>query len=108
MKVCICGYRRNTPCVYVGREYGGYKGSPLGNPYKAGVDGTLAEVLAMYRKWLWQRISEKDAGVMKALAEIKEGDTLGCWCVTTDTPLEVEEVCHAQVIVKAIRWLRKK
>jgi hypothetical protein len=84
--------------VYVGRP------SILGNPFKVGRDGSLEEVIAKYRVWLWGEI-KKHGSVFNKLVELvelsKRGDlTLVCWC----SPLP----CHAEIIRNAIMWMRKQ
>lgn len=108
MKVCKCKPGGGTKCVYVGREWAGYEASALGNPFKSGRDGTLAEVLAKYRKWLFDRIQEGDRGVLDALGAIKGDDTLGCWCINSDRLMpRGQERCHAEVVWHAWNWMQR-
>jgi hypothetical protein len=84
--------------VYVGRP------SILGNPFKVGRDGSLEEVIAKYRVWLWGEI-QKHGEVFNKLVELvelsKRGDlTLVCWCYP--------KKCHAEIIRNAIMWMRKQ
>jgi hypothetical protein len=84
--------------VYVGRP------SILGNPFKVGRDGSLEEVIAKYRVWLWGEI-QKHGSVFDKLVELvelsKSGDlTLVCWCHP--------KKCHADIIRNAIMWMRKQ
>ena len=66
--------------VYVGRP------SKWGNPFRSGRDGTRAEVIAMYERWLDSQ--------PQLLAELPSlaGLTLACWC----SPL----ACHADVLAR--------
>lgn len=75
--------------VYVGR------GTPLGNPFHIGKDGTRAQVIAKYRTWLdmMARVpgSIQAAELARLLTLAREDDlVLICHCV----PL----ACHAEVI----------
>ena len=104
MRVCKCTER---DCVYVGRACYGREGSALGNPFKVGRDGGLKEVLSKYRRWLFGRIEAHDEEVLCALRGIKDTDVLGCWCVNAEElPAKGEEACHAQVVWRAVHWLR--
>jgi Domain of unknown function (DUF4326) len=77
--------------IYVGRKMPGLPDSVLGNPFRIGRDGTRAEVIAKYRRWLWAQIKlKKEAYVeLRQIAELsRQGDvTLVCWCAP--------ELCHA-------------
>jgi hypothetical protein len=81
--------RRHEPLtadmVYVGRP------SHWGNPYVVGRDGTRAQVIARYRRWLWAQL-QRDPGLLAPLV----GRDLACWCA----PLP----CHAEVLAAAIAW----
>ena len=54
--------------VYIGRP------SRWGNPFQIGRDGTRAQVIARYERWL-----EEQPELLAALPELA-GKTLGCWC----------------------------
>jgi hypothetical protein len=82
--------------VYVGRP------SPLGNPWPLGRDGSREQVIARYRRWLWQRLQQADSPQRKALEELLEHVrrqplVLLCWC----HPLP----CHGEVIRNALLWM---
>jgi len=66
--------------VYIGRP------SKWGNPFVLGRDGTRAEVIAKYEKWIKQQPE-----LMKSVSELR-GLTLGCWC----SP----QPCHGDVLVR--------
>jgi hypothetical protein len=66
--------------VYIGRP------SKWGNPFPIGKDGTRAQVIAKYEKWL-----RTNPSLMADLHELR-GKTLGCWC----SPL----ACHGDVLVR--------
>jgi len=70
--------------VYIGR------GSPLGNPYVLGQDGTRAEVVEKYRKWLVKKLIHRDPIVEVAFRKLRPEDTLMCYCAP--------EPCHGDVI----------
>lgn len=94
--------------VYCGREWGGFEASPLGNPFSTKKDGSLAEVLRKYRRWLWDSLREPQSPVLLALASLTEDSVLGCWCVEKEKAGEGREQCHADVIVKAWRYLQSQ
>ena len=73
------------------------RGTPLGNPYTRQKHGE--EALALYRRWLWSRIQERDPKVMRALRAIRADLHLVCSCAPRP--------CHADVIVRAWEWLRR-
>ena len=55
---------------YIGRSGKGRKGSALANPFKLKNTGDSKErdcVITKYRRWLWQKIQEKDSAVMAEL-----------------------------------------
>jgi Domain of unknown function (DUF4326) len=66
--------------VYIGRP------SKWGNPFGIGKDGTRADVIAKYRRWLMTQPSW-----LAALPELR-GKTLGCWCAP--------HACHGDVLVE--------
>lgn len=80
------------PWIYVGR------GTPLGNPFVVGRDGDRARCLALYRVHLHDRIQAGDPAVLAELARITPETALVCSCAP--------HPCHADVIVRAWRWLR--
>jgi hypothetical protein len=67
--------------VYIGRP------SRWGNPFKVGRDGTRAEVVAKFRKYLFSK-----PDLMQAAREELAGRNLICFC----TPLE----CHGDVLLE--------
>jgi hypothetical protein len=70
--------------IYVGRMMPGLPGSILGNPFRIGRDGTRDQVIAKYRRWLWEQIKLKNEAYveLRRIAELaRRGDiTLVCWC----------------------------
>ena len=89
--------------VYIGRKCGTFRGSPLGNPFKIGTDGSRDEVIEKYRVWLWKMIKSKDVRVCNELRllveKIRNGEKvlLGCWCKPS--------ACHGDIVVRAVRWI---
>ena len=83
MKVVHCKYPHD---VYIGRECYGYKESKWHNPFKIGIDGTKADVIAKFEAWIRQQ--------PELLAQLHELDDkrLGCWCAPS--------ACHGDVLVK--------
>ena len=65
-----------------------------GNPFRIGRDGTRDEVIALYRRRLWQRICEGRVSLGE-LASL-HGKTLACHCA----PLP----CHGEVLARAAAW----
>jgi hypothetical protein len=94
--VRVGNVRTKEPGEYVGRRARGRAGSPLGNPFRVGTDGSREECIAQYRIWLAERIRERDGQVLGELARLhalagrREGVTLLCFCQP--------EACHADVI----------
>ena len=68
--------------VYIGR------GSPWGNKFKIGPDGTRKEVIQKYRDWI---LTQPD--LLSMLPDLKD-KTLGCWCKP--------KACHGDVLVEII------
>jgi hypothetical protein len=67
--------------VYIGR------GSPFGNPYKIGWDGTRKDVIEKYREWFKKRLTNPE--FRGRVLELKD-KKLGCFCKPDD--------CHGDVI----------
>lgn len=105
-----------TPYLYVGRRMGGpepHDQSPLGNPFKLRGQrpADVAAILTQYRAWLFDRIQAADRQILYLLREaITEETTLACWCCDKEGEaiFDGPEVCHAQVIAKAWRYLRSQ
>lgn len=66
--------------VYIGR------GSPWGNPFVIGEDGTREMVIAKYREWI-----RKQPELVKQLPTLR-GKILGCYCAPN--------ACHGDVLVE--------
>lgn len=85
--------------VYVGRP------TVLGNPFVIGRDGSRADVLQKYRRWLWSAMQSRNETVLAEFRRLAEqaaaGDVvLSCWC--SPAP------CHAEILRAAIGWLQTK
>ena len=79
--------------------------SPLGNPFQLCRDGSRAQVIASYRRWLWAQLQEPGSAqrqeLERLLAQAQAGPLeLLCWCA----PL----ACHAEVIRSALSWLAEQ
>lgn len=72
--------------VYIGR------GSPVGNPYVIGRDGTRAEVIVKYEAWFARQL-RKPGFADRVLAYVGSWG-LACWCPPRP--------CHGDVLM---RWL---
>jgi hypothetical protein len=74
--------------VYIGRQmrFLWLRRSKWANPFKIGLDGTRAEVIAKYRDYLLSRPE-----LMAALPELC-GKDLACWCWP--------EACHGEVLLE--------
>jgi hypothetical protein len=70
-----------STAVYVGRP------TPFGNPFRIGVDGTRAEVVARYETWL---LAQPEL-VERVRMELS-GRDLACWCAP--------KPCHADVLLR--------
>jgi hypothetical protein len=89
------------------------RSSPLGNPFEIGKDGTRAEVIAKFERYLadsiLKEVGEMTEDEMKMLVhllwiqeESRKGDVaLMCWCKPLD--------CHGDEIKKLIeKWERSQ
>ena len=75
-------YKYKGEYVYIGR------GSPFGNPFVIGKDGTREEVLEKYRVYFYERIARDSKFKMMVLS--LRGKTLGCFCKP--------KLCHGDII----------
>lgn len=88
--------------VYVGR------GSPLGNPFPVEFDEgeTRAQaarrILHRYKRWLWARIRPGSSEFDPAARSMIEKLAPDAWVVCSCWPRH----CHAEVIIRAWRYLR--
>lgn len=72
--------------------------TPWGNPFVVGRHGTRAQVIARYRRHLWQRIRAREIDLAELAA--LDGRDLACWCHP--------KPCHAAVLARAARWAAAK
>ena len=97
---------------YIGRAGKGKKGSALANPFKLADTSNAEErdrVIAKYRRWLWQKIQEKDSAVMAELFYLKEQAlandvNLLCFCKQPTRAV----ACHGDVIKSCLEWMLKQ
>jgi len=78
----IVNSQKDSYDIYIGRP------SKWGNPFKIGEDGTRAEVIEKYEKWIMTQ-----QHLLDSLGEL-EGKVLGCWCPPNR--------CHGEVLIKLI------
>lgn len=110
LEIEVVNLRRGEPkgyYVYIGREWGKYAGSALGNKYRIGVDGTREEVIQKYKVDLDNQLLDTGSRVAKEMAALVEmarvlmekGEKLilACWCKPLD--------CHGDVVAAKIRQL---
>lgn len=99
--------------TYVGRKFGEWIGSPLGNPFRREEKCKLCGVfhptdestLGCYRKYLFARIKANNKPVLDALRSLNENSVLGCWCCNCVEGREVKDQrCHAEVVASAWRY----
>jgi hypothetical protein len=71
--------------VYIGRG----RGSKWGNPFVIDKDGSRAEVIAKYERWLCD--SPDGQLLLERIGELR-GRDLVCWCAP--------EACHGDVLLR--------
>ena len=79
----IVNHNNSIYDVYIGRP------SKWGNPFEIGKDGTRAEVIEKYKKWILTQ-----QHLLDSLDEL-EGKVLGCWCPPNR--------CHGEVLIELIK-----
>lgn len=120
------GHMSLSGAIYVGRAaYNGYfrphgalerqvidlPQSPLANPYRLDPGkprGEQRQVVDQYRRWLWamMRAETPARRELERLAMLP-GGILVCWCARElRDPADPAE-CHADVIARAVDWLRR-
>jgi len=86
--------------VYIGRP------SLLGNPFRIGEHGTRAEVISLYRAWLWRQIKLRGdvyRELQRLAAMAKQGDVvLICWC---KQPGFHDIPCHGDILKSTVMWM---
>lgn len=89
------------PIIIVNKHHGKSgeyirRGSPLGNPFVIGKDGSREQVIAKYRVWLNEQIMRKNQAVLDELNRLgnkaidEKGLALQCFCYP--------KPCHGEVI----------
>lgn len=86
MNTRVVNLYKEPHTVYIGR------GSKWGNPFVIGKNGDREAVIALYRKYLWQKIKSTRDDFQNI-----QGQTLGCFCKP--------QACHGDVIVQAMNWI---
>lgn len=79
---------------YIGRAWAEFSASPYGNPFHA------HEGIAILKFAEWWYAPEQKRLREKALTEIKEGDTIGCWCKPRSY--------HGDIIAGYLNWKRQE
>lgn len=69
--------------VFIGRP------SAFGNPFKIGIDGTRKDVISKYRKWFYNKLTNKF--FCNSVLSLKD-KTLGCYCKP--------KPCHGDIIIE--------
>ena len=87
--IVVNKYKYKGEYVYIGR------GSPFGNPFRIGNDGTREEVLEKYRVYFYERIARDSE--FKMMVESLRGKTLGCFCRPVNG-FNGKLMCHGQII----------
>ena len=83
--------------VYIGR------GSVFGNPFKIGKDGNRDQVLAKYKRYLWNGINDDSSEIclnIKKLCDkyVRDNGNLNLICHCAPLP------CHGDIIRSCILW----
>lgn len=77
-----------SDAVYIGRP------SKWGNPYRSGIDGTKAEVIAKFKQYLLD-----SPELIQSLGELS-GKDLVCWCAP--------KPCHGNAILEVMQQLERE
>lgn len=107
MKILNAKHYRNRndipqPWVYVGREFAGFRASPLGNPFTSSQHGSQA--VPKYAEWLRAKVEAGDQPVISALASLTDDTHLVCWCVDEHGVGD----CHARVVSEVWKGLNPR
>jgi hypothetical protein len=76
------GWRMPEDAFYVGRP------TMHGNPFRVGVNGTIADCVRLYRAWL-----RPQRAYLKFIRKELRGKDLACWC-------RLDQPCHADVLLE--------
>jgi len=84
--------------VYIGRPVPsrGLSGSPFGNPFRVGREGSRAVVLLRYADWLYH-----GPGLLRVLPDLRD-KPLACWCRHDGQPETAETACHGDVLLELL------
>lgn len=88
VKTQVVNVKHGQYDVYIGR------GGPWGNQFVIGKDGNREQVIARYRRQLWDDVATCRVSV-SALAAL-HGKRLGCYCAP--------QACHGDVLARAAAW----
>lgn len=95
---------------YVGRQFAGWPGHPLGNPFRpryqpwlakdsAGQRQAIESCLDHYVRWLTSSRVALEADLADLWEQCERGaKPLGCWCVNAEHGDGQPVVCHAQIL----------
>lgn len=93
--------------IYIGRRNREFPTpSPLANRFRIGADGTREEVIAKFRRWLWNELRNRNGAAYRELLRLAhltlnlEDVTLVCWCKP--------DFCHGDILADAITFLAKQ
>jgi hypothetical protein len=84
-------WRDDPHFVFIGRP------SRWGNPFTIGKDGTREEVIAGYRKHLWEQLADPENEELRQAVRDLDERTLVCYCAP--------KPCHGDILVDACRRL---
>jgi len=104
-KPMMTGLDTPAPTLYCGR------GTPVGNPWAIEAKGldrvkraaVAGEILARYRRWLWERIDERSKAYDRSVVEFILRLTPDHFAVCSCWPAH----CHVEVVIAAWRWLTR-
>lgn len=86
------GWRKPEGVVVVARP------SKWGNPFKVGVDGSAAEVVEWYRRYLQSKVFDTGEPMVETARRELAGKDLACWCPLVDDAGRPVP-CHADVLL---------
>jgi hypothetical protein len=89
--------------VYIGREFGGHRASPLANDFKITDIGTREKAMGAFMRQLAERVASGHQ-VVEQLRKLEAGSRLGCWCAERQAVLLwtgrglPADACHGDAI----------
>ena len=86
--------------VYCGRQWAGWKTSPLDNPYHKSfvckvckkIHTTPTDTIPYYKYWLVNNVVQENPVIIQAMKSLNKDSTLGCWCAPAK--------CHCEIIAE--------